>query len=113
MTDEKRRRDAVAAAELGKATTHELAIAEPDGYGGFDNVTARLHGTRIAEQWTGHGNIEVYLGQDEKLYVHDLDGQLHRDVEPDDLRERVDEPTYIEAMRALGENVVIRRRPAD
>ncbi len=53
------------------------------------------------------GTIRVYLGQDEKLYVHDLDDQLHRDVEPGDLRERVDEPTYVDAMHALGEEVVI------
>jgi hypothetical protein len=34
-------------------------------------------------------------------------GQLYRDAEPDDLREHVDERAYVEAMRALGEEVVI------
>ena len=108
VTDEKRRRNAVAA-ELGKASTHELYVTEPDGYGGSEDLTVRLHGTVIAEQHLGgHGTIRVYLGQDEKIYVHDpIDDELHRDVEPDDLRELVDEAAYVDAMRALGEDVVI------
>ena len=41
------------------------------------------------------------------MYVHyTADGRRRRDVEPEQLRQYVDEPTYIEAMRALGEDVI-------
>lgn len=104
---EKRRTDALAAAR-GGAATHKLDVQEPDGYGGHDEITVRLHGTLIAKQdIAGYGSNDVYLGKDGKIYVHDFQRELARDVEPDDLRERVDEDTYIEAMRALGEAVVI------
>jgi hypothetical protein len=103
-----RRRLAALEKVRGEATTYELSAQEPDGYGGFSGFKARLHGTLIAKQnLGGHGSVEVYLGDDQKLYVHDFDGQLHRDVEPAELRDHVDESTYIEAMRALGEEPVI------
>ena len=56
----------------------------------------------------GGGSINVRADEDDKMYVHyTADGRLRRDVEPEQLRQYVDEPTYIEAMRALGEDVVI------
>ncbi len=69
----------------------------------------RLHGTLIASEYVsgGYGNTDVYAGQDGKIYVHTFDGQLHRDVEPEDLSDHVGESTYIQAMRALGEEVII------
>lgn len=104
---EKRRTDAITAAKEG-SDTHKLEVQEPDGYGGSDEITVRFHGTLIAKQdVAGYGGNDVYLGQDGKVYVHDFQDHLHRDVEPGDLREYVDEYTYIEAMRALGEEVVI------
>jgi len=104
---EKRRREATATLAAG-AATHKLDVREPDGYGGGDDITVRFHGTLIATQdISGYGSTEVYRGDDGKVYVHDFEGQLHRDIESDALREIVDEPTYIEAMRALGEKVVI------
>jgi hypothetical protein len=102
---EKRRRDS-SVALAAETTTHELAVSEPSG---TDDYTARLHGVLIATQHLGgHGSINVYAGEDDKMYVHyTADGRLRRDVEPEELRRYVDEPTYIEAMRALGEEVVL------
>ncbi len=101
---EKQRREASA-----EAATHELAVSGPGDQGGTGDYTARLHGVLIATQHlSGHGSVNVYAGEDDKMYVHNTaDGQLYRDVEPEQLRRYVDEPTYIEAMRALGEDVVI------
>src|SRR6266516_3105012 len=72
VEEEKRRREAEAALEAGRAT-HKLDVREPDGYGGDDDITVRLHGTLIATQDVddGHGSTEVYLGEDGKLYIHD------------------------------------------
>lgn len=105
---EKRRREAAATLEAGTAT-HKLDVREPNGYGGSDDITVRLRGTLIATQDVddGHGSTEVYLGEDGKLYIHDFLGELHRDMEPDDLREYLDEAAYIKAMRALGQEPVI------
>ncbi len=101
---EKRRRDA-SAALAAETTTHELAVSEPGGAGDY---TARLHGVLIATQHLGGGSIDVYAGEDDKMYLHyTADGRLRRDVEPEQLRQYVDEPTYIKAMRALGEDAVI------
>ena len=105
---EKRRRDS-SAALAAETTTHELAVSEPSSSSGTDDYTARLHGVLIATQHLGgHGSINVYAGEDDKMYVHyTADGRLRRDVEPEELRRYVDEPTYIEAMRALGEEVIL------
>jgi post-segregation antitoxin (ccd killing protein) len=105
---EKRRRDSDAAL-AAETTTHELAVSESGSSSGADDYTVRLHGVLIATQHLGSGgSIDVYAGEDDKMYVHyTADGQLRRDVEPEDLQQYVDEPTYIEAMRALGEDVVI------
>jgi hypothetical protein len=105
---EKRRRDA-SAALAAETTTHELAVSEPGSPGGAGDYTARLHGVLIATQHLGGGSsIDVYAGEDDKMYVHyTADGRLRRDVEPEQLRQYVDEPTYIQAMRALGEDVII------
>lgn len=46
-------------------------------------------------------------GRGRELYVHDPDGQLHRDVNPQDLSDHLDESAYVRAMRALGEEPVI------
>jgi hypothetical protein len=51
--------------------------------------------------------VDVYQGEDGKLYVHDYDGQLHRDVDPKDLSDHLNESTYLQAMRTLGEEPVI------
>jgi hypothetical protein len=107
VEDEKQRRDAEAALAEG-AATHKLDVREPNGYGGSDDITVRLHGTLIAKQRiSGHGSTEVYMGQDGKIYVHDFQGELHRNVEPDDLGEFVTGSTYIEAMRTLGAEPVV------
>ena len=109
VEDEKRRRDARAALKA-EAKTHELAVSKRNGYGGIDDdYTVRLHGTLIAKQYvSGLGDINVYQGQDGKLYVHYAeDGSFYRDVEVEGVAQHVDESTYIEAMRALGEEVVI------
>jgi hypothetical protein len=105
---EKRRRDA-GAALAAETATHELAVSEPSSSSNTDDYTARLHGVLIATQHLGgHGSINVYAGEDDKMYVHyTADGRLRRDVEPEELRRYVDEPTYIEAMRALGEEVIL------
>jgi hypothetical protein len=105
---EKRRREAAATLEDGTAT-HKLDVREPNSYGGSDDITVRLRGTLIATQDVddGHGSTEAYLGEDGKLYIHDFLGELHRDMEPDDLREYLDEAAYIKAMRALGQEPVI------
>lgn len=108
---EKRRREA-SAALAAETTTHELAVSEPGspgGTGGTGDYTARLHGVLIATQHLGGGgSIDIYAGEDDKMYVHyTADGRLRRDVEPEQLRQYVDEPTYITAMRALGEDAVI------
>jgi hypothetical protein len=56
----------------------------------------------------GGGSVYVYAGEDDKMYVYyTADGWLCRDVEPEQLRQYVDQPTHIGAMRALGEDVVI------
>ena len=103
----RRRREAEATLNA-EAKTYKLDVREPDGYGGSDDITVRLHGTLIAKQdISGYGSTEVYAGEDGKVYVHDFEGQLYRDIEPDNLRELVDESTYIEVMRALGEEVII------
>jgi hypothetical protein len=108
VEEEKRRREAETALEAGRAT-HKLDVREPNSHGGDDDITVRLHGTLIATQDVddGHGSTEVYLGEDGKLYIHDFLGELHRDAEPDDLREYLDEAAYIKAMRALGQKPVI------
>jgi hypothetical protein len=109
VESEKRRRAAVEKT-LGEATTHELAVEEPDGYGGSESCTVRLHGALIAEtDYSAYGSVRVYLGQDDKIYVHDeTDGQLRRDVEPGDLAGLgLSTAAYLGAMRALGEEVVI------
>jgi len=104
---ERRRREALARTKA-EATTFELAAREPDGSGGFDKFTARLHGTLIGRQSRGvHGSVDVYQGEDGKLYVHDHDSQLYRDVDPQDLSDHLDEGTYLQAMRVLGEEPVI------
>jgi len=102
---EKRRREA-SAALAAETTTHELAVSEPGSPGDY---TARLHGVLIATQHLGGGgSIDVYAGEDDKMYVHyTAEGRLRRDVEPEQLQQYVDEPTYIQAMRALGEDVII------
>ncbi len=105
---ENRRRDA-SAALAAQTTTHELPVSEPSSPSGTGGYTARLHGVLIATQQLADGSsINVYAGEDDKMYVHyTADGRLHRDVEPEQLGQYVDEPTYIEAMRALGEDVDI------
>ena len=104
---EKRRCDA-STALAAETTTHELAVSEPGSSSGTDDYTARLHGVLIATQHLGgRGSINVYAGEDDKMYLHyTADGRLHRDVEPEELRQYVDGPTYIKAMRALGEDVI-------
>lgn len=105
---EKRRHDA-SAALAAETTTHELAVSGPGSSSGTDDYTALLHGVLIATQDLGGGSsINVYAGENDKMYVYNTaDGRLRRDLEPEELRQYVDEPTYIEAMRALGEEVVI------
>jgi hypothetical protein len=106
---EKRRRETVAAT-LGETATYNLPVYELDGDSGHHELTVRLHGRRVASQpfgEHGEGRIDVYLGQDEKIYIVDFDDVFHRNVEPDDLRNYVDEPTYIAVMRALGKEPVI------
>jgi len=105
---ERRRRDA-SAALAAETTTHELAVSDRSTSSVTDDYTARLHGVLIATQDLGGGrSINVYAGEDDKMYVHyTADGRLRRDVEPEELRQYVDVSTYIEAMRALGEDVVI------
>ena len=104
---ERRRREALDKTK-GEAETHELAAREANDYGGFHEFTARLHGTLIGRQSRGiHGSVDVYQGEDGKLYVHDYDGQLHRDVDPQDLSDHLDESTYLRAMRTLGKEPVI------
>jgi hypothetical protein len=104
---ERRRREALDKTK-GEAETFELAAREANSYGGFDEFTARLHGTLVGRQSLGiHGSVDVYQGEDGKLYVHDYDGQLHRDVDPEDLSDHLNEATYLQAMRTLGEEPVI------
>jgi hypothetical protein len=104
---ERKRREALAGTR-GEATTYELAALEPDGNGGFDKFTARVHGTLIGRQSRGiRGSVDVYQGEDGKLYVHDHDGQLYRDVDPHHLSDHLDKSAYVQAMRALCEEPVI------
>lgn len=105
---EKRRREVVAGL-AAEATIHELAAREPSELAGDGpDIDVRLHGTLIAEQSvSGHGSTEVYMGQDGKIYVHDFQGELHRDVEPDDLGEFVTGSAYIKVMHAIGQVPVI------
>jgi hypothetical protein len=106
--DAERRRREAPDKTMGEDGTFELAAREANSYGGFDEFTARLHGTLIGRQSLGiHGSVDVYQGEDGKLYVHDYDGQLHRDVDPQDLSDHLDGSTYVQAMRALGEEPVI------
>jgi hypothetical protein len=84
VEDERRRRDA-AARLAAEAKTYMLDVREPDG----------------------DGSTEVYRGEDGKVYVHDFEGQLSRDLDPGSLREIVDVATYVKAMRALGQVPVI------
>jgi hypothetical protein len=87
---------------------HRLPVADTDRQGHDADYTARLHGTLIATQHLGNdSDVNIYFGRDRKVYVHDVDGQLDRDVDPEGLREYVDEATYIRAMNALGEEAVI------
>ena len=50
----------------------------------------------------GGGSINVYASEDDKIYAHSIaDGRLCRNVEPEQLRQYVDQPTHIEAMHAV------------
>ena len=107
VENERRRHDA-AARLAAEAKTYMLDVREPDGYGGGGDFTVRFHGTLIATQdISGYGSTEVYRGEDGKVYVHDFEGQLSRDLDPDSLREIVDVATYVKAMHALGQVPVI------
>lgn len=94
-----------------RSAKYELRVEGPDSYGGTGRFTARLHGTMIAEHpRTPSASVQVFLGQDEKVYVFDgVSGELHRDVDPAELADEhgLSEAEYIKAMRALGEEVVI------
>lgn len=57
---ERRRREALDKTK-GEAETYELAAREANDYGGFDEFTARFHGTLIGRQSRGiHGCVDVY-----------------------------------------------------
>ena len=101
---EREQRKAVAAT-LEDAETHELPVTDRDGR----SYTARLHGALIADAGDGTGGVLVFLGQDERVYVFDgrRDPELHEDVDPDDLRDWLDDSLYIDAMAALGCEAVI------
>lgn len=104
---EKRRLEAGATLKA-KAETYLMSVAEPDDHGGTDYYTARLHGRRIGAGCLGGGDVYVYVGENGKLYVHSTaDDSLVRDVATGELRKYVDETAYVEAMRALGEEVTI------
>ena len=57
----------------------------------------------------GRGSINVYACLDHKIYAHyTADGPPCCDVDPEQLRQYVDQPTHIEAnASALGEDVAI------
>jgi len=101
---ERHRRQAIGAA-LAEADTIDLDAEDDDGTG----YTARIHGTLIAAQGgSTYPGVYVYLGKDEQVYVYDeTSGKLHRNIEPDDLRELADEATYVQAMHAIGQVPVI------
>lgn len=104
---EKRRLEAGAALKA-KAETYLMSVAEPNDHGGTDYYLARVHGRRIGAGTLNHGDVYVYAGENGKLYVHNsADDSLVRDVDPGELRKYTDETAYVEAMRALGEEVVI------
>jgi post-segregation antitoxin (ccd killing protein) len=108
LETEQHRRGAVAYL-LEEAATYNLAVLATDLHGRDAGYTARLHGAFIATQHlSGNGgDVNVYVGEDRKIYVHDADGQLYSDVGPDALREYLDDPAYIMAMNALGEEAII------
>ena len=101
---EQQRRQAIASTLAG-AETHDLTVEDDDG----NPYTARLHGALLVEQEHGpNHDTFVYLGKDEGVYVyHEPRSKLYQDVSHDDLREWLDDSLYAEAMRALGEDVVI------
>jgi hypothetical protein len=102
----KRERQQAVAGTLARAQTADLPIEDDDG----NTCTARLHGTLIARRDGDVApGVEVYLGQDKMIYVYDeMAGKLHQGVGRDELRDWLtDSGTYVRAMRALGEEVII------
>ncbi len=92
---ERSRRNTVAST-LTDSKEHKIRVAET----GLDYV---LHGTLIAQDYDHE--VEAYLGNDERIYVHDARRQrLHAVDSPEDLGEWLADGLYIDAMRALGQN---------
>jgi hypothetical protein len=102
---ERRRRSAMAAT-LEDSEAHELPVTDQDGR----SYTVRLHGAIIADPGDGTDGLLVFLGKDERVYVFDgrRDQALHEDVDPDELRDWLDQDAlYLDAMAALGREAVI------
>lgn len=91
---ERDRRQAVAGI-LADSKTTELPVEDEDvGY-----CTMRMHGTSLVRD----GDFEVFLGQDEKLYLYDGEKlKLHSDVEAADLHRWLVEPAVYQVLRRLG-----------
>ena len=92
---ERSRRDTVAGT-LTDRKEYKIRVSET----GLDYV---LHGTLIAQDY--EHEVEAYLGNDERIYVHDARRQrLHEVDSPEDLGDWLADGLYIDAMRALGQN---------
>jgi hypothetical protein len=97
---EKKRREAVEDALLRGSEPTELPVEDEERGSG----TVRLHGTRLVRD----GDIEVFLGENKKLYVYDGGKRdLYFDVSPDKLYGWIVDAAYYQVLRDLGEEFVI------
>lgn len=96
---EKKRREAVAGVLLRGSEITELPVEDEERGSG----TARVHGTRLVRD----GDIEVFLGENKKLYVYDGGKRdLREDVRPEKLHGWIGDAAYYQVLRDLGEEFV-------
>ena len=100
LTAERERSEARAALLQG-AEEWRLAVEGDNGH-----YTARLHGTALIEEQKD--GVQVFLGEDDNIYVYDGGREHLHGVDVGELRDWItDDGAYVEAMRALGEDAVI------